>query len=132
MKLKEFNPENSGIVRAGLSPRIRVNKKSGLFGINASGCSLMELGNEDFIVIVQDEESPTDWYLEKVKKHGFSVRAKSPETNNGLWFNSCGIAKLIFLSVGFEDNSGTVLIGGTPTKIGDRVLWGLLTNRLLD
>lgn len=133
MNLVEFNPANAGPTkRDGLSPRIRVNTKAGLFGFNENGCKLLGVKSGDQVVVFQDQDSPTDWYIEKVEKGGFIVRASKTKSNTGLWFNSVRLGKQIFASVGFEDAAGTVLIAGRSTQIGSRILFGLLTNLLLD
>lgn len=123
MKLKEFNTENTKARVDGL-PSIGVNQTTGLFNINRFACEKIGLGNNDQVVFLQDEETPENWYLEKVKDKGFTCRIKENVTSGRL-FNNVSIARQIGISVKI-DGSYRILIAGEPTKVGKRILHGLI------
>jgi hypothetical protein len=132
MKLKEFNAENTTTLRgAGVNatPKIGLNTKVGLFNFNKPACELMGLKKGDQIIIHQDEEDPENWFLEKVKQKGFTLRDKENVTK-GLLFNNTTLARAIGASVSFTGQSGRILIAGKPTEFEKRKLWGLLTSSL--
>lgn len=126
MNLKEYNPNNCTV--AGGPCRypasISLDSERGLFVINRSAAALMELEDKDRIVIHQDEEDPENWYLEIVADRGFVIRLSKTWANYK--FNNIVLARKISESVGFKGRTGKMLIAGKPTKIGRRVLWGIL------
>jgi len=70
MKLKEFNVENT-VTQRNYLPIVSINQKVGLFNFNKSACELMGLADNDQVVILQDENAPENFYIEKVSKKGF-------------------------------------------------------------
>lgn len=125
MKLKEFNSENTVTVRSD-KPSLHINTKTGLFNFSKAACDLLNIKDGDRIAFYQDEEEPTDWYIEKVTtEKGFPLRAKDNITK-GLLFSNTTMARAIVFSVK-EIVSGKVAIATEPTKIGNRKLWALLT-----
>lgn len=130
MKLKEFNPENCIPEKSGKSPMISMSTKSGVFSFNRPACLLMGLKSGDHVVMHQDEETPENWYLEKVGKgKGWEIRGKADE-NSALLFNNAKLAREIAGSVEFKKISGRMLVAGQPTKYEKRQLWGVLTVNL--
>ncbi|MEJ7610646.1 MAG: hypothetical protein WKF88_05640 [Ferruginibacter sp.] len=131
MKLREYNSENTVSIRGGgvKTPSLSINQKAGLFSLNKEACALIGLTNEDKVIILQDEEETENWYLEKVKGNGFILREKE-NVSSGLLFNNTALVRSIAASVNFTDNGGRMLIAGSPTDLGKRKLWGLLTTGL--
>jgi hypothetical protein len=77
MKLKVFNTTNiTSISNRDKKPFIQVNNKVGIFNINNSAADLLDLKDGDMVQLLQDEENPEDWFIEKVKEDGFVVRDK--------------------------------------------------------
>lgn len=127
MKLKEFNAENTIASRSGIAA-VSVNTKSGTFDFNKIACEQIGLKAGDLVVLHQDESEKENWYMEKVAKKGFSLRAKSAQT--GLVFNNSSLARSVFESVELDKTSGRIFIAGKPTEFEKRKLWGLLTASL--
>lgn len=132
MKLKEFNAENTVAIRGGGAVKVAslsLNQKTGLFTLNEQACAQIGLSDGDQVIIHQDEEDETNWYLEKVKEKGFFMRSKE-SAGKGLMFNNTAMVRAICSSVNFTDNGGRILIAGKVTELGKRKLWGLLTTGL--
>jgi hypothetical protein len=131
MKLKEFNVENTVSERYTpvQVPALGINVKSGLFRLNKAAAELIGAKVDELVVLHQDEEEPTDWYIEKVKEKGFKLRFKD-NVGSGLFFNSAPLAKAIADSVEFNGKGGKVLVAGKPTDFQKRKLFGLLTGGL--
>lgn len=130
MKLKEYNPENSkpvAIPRAHPAT-LRIDTKTGRFIFNKTASELIGLKDKYQVVIYQDEQEPEDWYIEVVKGGGFVLSGR--ERQGECVFNNTVIARKIAESVGYTARNGRMLIAGKPTKIGDRLLWGILTINL--
>lgn len=130
MNLKEYNPANSKPVA---TPRahpasIRIDTKTGRFIFNKTAAELIGLKDKCQVVIHQDEQEPEDWYLEVVKTNGFIISNR--ERQGEYVFNNTVIARKVAESVGYTARNGRMLIAGKPTKIGDRLLWGILTINL--
>lgn len=132
MKLKEFNAENL-VVQRTTTPSIGINCKTGLFNFNKAAVEQMGLKSNDQIVVHQDEEDQSCWYLERLNskdtRKGFTIREKSNVTA-GLLFNNVALAKLISESVAFTGKSGRLLVAGQPTEFNKKKLWGIITSSL--
>ena len=130
MKLKSFNAANSKMYSRGDEnlAMVSFNQKAGVVRINEAAANKIGLASEDQIMIHQDEENPQDWYIEKVKENGFTLRAKDNDLKNGLLFNNTHVIKSIATSASFTDQSGKILLAGEATELdkGKRKLWGLL------
>lgn len=128
MKLKEFNTENSVSHRGHKNgpPSLGITFSSGLVTINKAAAELLSLKAGDQVVILQDADEETDWYLEKVKTKGFPLR-QMKEGNGSLLFNNAHVTKIMADSMTFTGKSGRILIAGQPTKLDKRNLWALLT-----
>ena len=128
MKLKEFNAENTLTVRTD-KPTVHINTKTGLFNFSRSACVLLNIKHGDRVTFHQDEEEPTDWYVEKVlTETGFPLRANN-NTSKGLLFSNTSMARAIVHSVK-EVTSGKIAIVAEPTKVEKRKLYALLTASL--
>ena len=126
MQLKTFNSENVLPVRES-KPCIHINTKTGLFNFSIGACEMIGLKPGDRVSFHQDEEEPTDWYLE-VTKNGFELRAKANVTK-GMLFNSSVMARELVYSVQ-EVQSGRVLISSQPISVNKKTLWPLITASL--
>ncbi|WPV66314.1 hypothetical protein [Chitinophaga sp. LS1] len=126
MNLKTFNSENVTPIRES-KPCVHFNTKTGLFNFSIGACTLIGLKDGDRVSFHQDEEEPTDWYLE-VTKNGFELRAKENVTK-GMLFNSSVMARALVYSVQ-EVKSGRVLIGSEHITINGKTLWPLITASL--
>lgn len=124
MKLKEFNTENTVTTRNGVAS-IGVNTKTGLFNLNKQAKELTGLKNGDQIVLLQDEDDPGCWYLQKVKDKGFEIREKGNVTA-GLLFNNTALSRALAEGLGKTETAFKVLIAGKATVVEKKTLWGLL------
>lgn len=130
MNLKEFTPDNCITGRSSSRvPSIGINTKVGMFRLNLEATELVGLKDGDQVKFHQDEDEPTNWYLEKVKEGGFVLRHKEA-VGNGLLFNNMKLAKQIAESVSFTEKSGKCLLAGVPTQVNKRQLFGIITGTL--
>jgi|LakMenEpi03Aug12_release.lakeMendotaPanAssembly.Ray.scaffolds.fasta_scaffold1068438_1 hypothetical protein len=125
MKLKTFNAENTFSQRQ-TKPFIQVSQKTGLFGFNKAVNEILELKSGDQIQFHQDEENPDEWYIEKVKQGGFTLRDYKAKS---LLFNNTTLARKIFESVECEKRSGRLIIG-EQVKVGKQTFFTLITASL--
>jgi hypothetical protein len=125
MKLKTFNTENTYSQRES-KPFILVSQKTGLFGFNKAVNQLLALKAGDQLQFHQDEENPDEWYLEKVKQGGFTLRDYKEKS---LLFNNTTLARKIFESVECEKRSGRLIIGA-ELKVGKQTLHTIITASL--
>lgn len=124
MNLKTFNrvtvPQRSKTNK----PFITMNHKIGVCFISTGAIKLMGLQEGDMIQLHQSEDEPRDWFVEKIKKDGFSLRFNHNKT--GLMFNCAALVNAIFESIEFEGKSARFQIGES-VKIDKRVLFTLIT-----
>lgn len=126
MKLKEFNPENSVSVKGViLTPAVGINSRSGIFNFNKPACELIGVKNADRLLILQDEDDPENWYIEKAAT-GFVLREKIKITKGLVFFNT-SVAKKLQSSLGIKKDGFRMLLSGQPTLVGKRKLFGLLS-----
>jgi hypothetical protein len=125
MKLKTFNTENTYSKRES-KPFILVSQKTGLFGFNKGVNQLLALKAGDQLQFHQDEENPDEWYLEKVKQGGFTLRDYK---GGSLLLNNTTLARKIFESVECEKRSGRLIIGA-ELKVGKQTLHTIITASL--
>jgi hypothetical protein len=67
MKLKTFNPENTG---DDVIPMLSINS-NGVFRLNKAAIELLKLNEGDKVLFHQDEDEPEDWYISKDAEKGF-------------------------------------------------------------
>lgn len=127
MKLKEFNPENTTSDGRQRKPGGSINVKTGLFSINGAGCAMVGITAKDQVQLLQDQEDPEVWYIEKVKSGGFSLRGKGDAQL--LSFNSSPLIRMLSDSIGATAGNIGYLIAGQPTKFEKRTFHGLLFTR---
>lgn len=82
MKLKTYNPDTCPSHRMVKDKSISLNLKRGVITINVSLARAMNLELGDSIMLHQDEDRPTDWYITKsrAKEQGFSLRNLSSKS----------------------------------------------------
>lgn len=130
MKLKSYNPETLPVSSKG-KPAMYLNSKAGMLHISAAAAEKLGLKEGDFIELSQDEDEPQDWYLSKTKK-GFGLRNKKKgSAEQGLIFNNTALTKLIFESVGYQEQTGRVLFGAEPVTVNKVDYWPVITSNLL-
>lgn len=125
MKLKTFNTENTYSQRES-KPFILVSQKTGLFGFNRGAYEAIGLKAGDQVQFHQNEENREEWFIEKVKQGGFTVRNYKEKS---LLFNNTTLARTIFNSVGAEGGSGRLIIG-EQVKFGKQSFHTLITASL--
>lgn len=112
MKLKIYNQQNSKISLPS-KPTVRVHCPSGIISLSKAACHLIGLRNGDKLIIVQDEDSPEDFFIHKTTHpEGFTVRSKTGEA--GATFNSSKIAKMLapgYNAVSFPVSAAQVIDG---------------------
>jgi hypothetical protein len=125
MKLKTLvtKTERAGFDIAAMS----INVKTGLFNINRHACDRIGLTDKSQVLILQDEDDPQNFYIEKVESGGQVVREKKPVTN-GVLFNNRSLACQVAqgLKKELDGNRMRILIAGEATELDDRKLFGLL------
>lgn len=122
MKLKEYTPATHARVRPNKA-RIGINK-SGYFVLSKRLMEVMKLSEGDEVIMLQDAEAPTDWYITKVKDEGFSVRKYGA---NGV-FASVAIRTEFMAAIERDEPSGVVMVGEEPTEQGGRKLFPIITS----
>ena len=127
MKLKTFNAETFTNVSRSTKPFIYANAKSGLLSFNKAAVKELSVNPGDQVQFHQDEETPENWYIEKVKSGGFELRAYGKR--DALAFNSSMLARTIFESVECFDKYGRMIIGES-IKVGKQTFFTLITASL--
>ncbi|SHK93569.1 hypothetical protein SAMN05444266_101642 [Chitinophaga jiangningensis] len=72
------------------NPIIRFDQR-GLITLNRESCLLIGLQGGDCVVVYQDDEHPTDWFIGKATE-GFRLRAIRP---SGCGFNCKGMVTMV-------------------------------------
>lgn len=132
MKLKTFNPLTTPVARGQhtKAPSIHVNIKTGLFTLNKTAAELIGVIDGNMVQIHQNEDDPQEWFIEKVKKDGFIVRANSKEgIVFSYLFNNATIARMIFQAMKTDKTSGRVIVG-EEVKVDGHKLFTLVTASL--
>lgn len=124
MKLKTFNTTNAQ--RYTRTEPFVSFMKTGLILISKPAAQLLGVEAGDQIQFLQDTDNPKDWYIEKVKEDGFTLRRNAA---GGLITNSLPIKKIMFESVGYDGEQGKVTIG-EEVQMGKRILHTLVTAKL--
>jgi hypothetical protein len=131
MKLKQFNQSNLQMLPRATEATVRISASAGLISFSIRAIAEMKLSSEDKLNFIQDEESPTDWYVEKTKdRNGIPVRTR----DNRVEFNNSRLAILILASVkskmpfGKEVKSAGFRIKTKPVEVEGRELYLILTS----
>jgi hypothetical protein len=131
MKLKTFSPENLPSAR-NLKPAIGLNHKSGTLRFNSAFVEKLGIKPDCLVQYHQDEEEPSDWYIEIVKKDGFVLREKSGQTGaGGLVMQSTALVRRIFDSIAYTGLAGNIS-AGDPVQHSGKKLWPLITVALVN
>ena len=131
MKLKTFSPENLPNSRS-LKPVIGLNQKSGTLRFNSAFVEKLGLKPDSMVQYHQDEDEPSDWYIEIVKKDGFILREKSGQTGaGGLVMQSTALVRKIFDSISFIGLAGNIS-AGEQVQVAGKKLWPLITIALVN
>ena len=100
MKFNVYNSENSKSVFSGKS-MIRISRKAGLFTFSKTAGERIGLVEGDRVVIVQDTDSPDNFYVHKTADpSGFLLRFKT--ANYGASFNCSKLANVILDSTPYK------------------------------
>lgn len=124
MNLKEYNRINIFKGRKDSKPFITMQQRNGVFTISKEASKVIGIENGGMVQLVQDEEEPTSWYIEKVAKDGFNVRVY--RNDHSLCFNCAALVRAILASCGGEEMYNRCPIG-EPVKVGKRTLWTIVT-----
>lgn len=90
MRLKIYDKTNSSVSDR-RKATIRIQKAAGILTLSKAACASIGIASGDKVVIVQDEDSPKDFYIHKTSHpDGFTIRSKS--NNVGANFNSAVIS----------------------------------------
>lgn len=81
MKLKVFDPSNTVVGGHNVLPSISMNTKTGVIRLSAGFSYEVDIKAGDEVVLAQDEENPSNWYL-KLQKGGFKLRKSSSSVKN--------------------------------------------------
>ncbi len=113
MKLRKFNRETCRIRPDG-HPYFSVSK-GGIIRINREGSKLLQLKSGDKINILQDEERPKDWYVEKTTDE-LGLIMRDTNKNSGLVCNASAIAAEMIRSLSLSLKTTTMRIAPKPAE----------------
>lgn len=102
MELKFFNTSNMKSAGRAGQPTLRVTR-GGYIGLSKAAVDPMDFKAEDKVSLVQDQETPEDWYLVKDQENGFILRESSG--SGSLAFNSSVMGKAMLDSLDCPDDS---------------------------
>lgn len=129
MKLKTFNNTNTFLSNNRISPVININQSNGLVGISQGACEQIGVAAGDQVVFHQDEESPMDWYIQKVKEGGIVLKPKT----KGCSIHRKALALEIMKTLEIKKQAITLLLAGKPVELEKKEkMWGLLVTGLKD
>lgn len=126
MKLKQFNTTNSTLIRDS-SPRIHLGK-NGAITISVGLCRLMDLKNGSRIELLQNTESPKDWYIAK-SEDGFVLRAQD---SGMLIFNCAAAVKSLIKSLNFNTpplSGVTFQVSSAFVEEGKTMMYLIITSK---
>jgi hypothetical protein len=124
MGLKTYNTLNVRRNRQPMTPCLMLYRKQGIIMFNSTAQELMKLKAGDHVQFNQDEDEPSEWYVQKTKgKEGFRLRLTS--RNNYLALNSSFMVQTIYDSVNYTGINGKIIIGDKIQDYGD--MWTLVT-----
>lgn len=134
MKLKIFNAKNT-VSEIGKYQRewmVMMNHRSGTIFFSKECANTLELVNKN-VVMVQDEESPRDWYLciGDVKTDDcLHVRLTTSKSAPRVCIQSVVLVRTIMESIDVLDGSVKMILAKEPTEhhmAGDFKLYALIT-----
>jgi hypothetical protein len=123
MKLKTYNPENTGDQTI---PLLSINL-NGVFRLNKAAIDLLKLDDGEKILFHQDDEEPEDWYISKDKDNGFTFNAEKSRPNR---YSRITNLHRIFKEC-FETNVFKFYISKEPVKVEKNNLYPIITKNNL-
>ena len=106
---------------------IGMNFKTGLFNFSKEAVTVLKLNNGTNVQLHQDEEEPSDWYIEVVEEGGFVVR--HDKDKEVVFFNNTATARCVrdcFEHGDNEPTSARFQLASEPIEHEDRELWGII------
>ena len=129
MEFKRFN-KNNCFAQRHFEPAISLNLKSGTISFNKGLVELMSLQLGTKIVVLQNEETPKDWFLLITKRDaGFVIRGQVNAKYTTLFFRSRYLVHKMIESIK-PDKTGTILclVAKHPIDNGGEHLWPIITS----
>ena len=123
MKLRSFNPSNTPNGRSG-KPLVTVALNAGTFTFNRLAIDALGLNEKSQVVIHQDEESPSDWYVEVIGEGGFPLRIA--DDMSSARFNNKQLGRSIADAHEIDEMTFRLQIARECTKVSNAEMWGLL------
>jgi hypothetical protein len=107
----------------GSTPRISIGR-TGKFSLNKAAVELTHGKAGSTMVLLQDENNVSDWYLRFGGKDGFPLRA---ESSGQLSFNATGLKDVLFASVEWTYGSAVCQVGEPMEGPDDKMMWPIVT-----
>ncbi len=101
--------------------------RNGAFVFNPTATSLLKAKDGSQLVFLQDENSPSDWYVRFVGKDGFEVRL---DKGGRALINSAVLKEKLFESIGYTYESGTMHVGEQLEGPDGKAMWPLITSSI--
>lgn len=120
MKLITYDVSCSN--RSATMPIITVSPKSGYISFSRGACESMDLNKGDKVLVHQDQDAPSNWFVEKTNKEN-GIKVRKPASSNGLMFSNSYLVKKILYSLGRTETT-RIPVGSRPDENG---LWSLIT-----
>lgn len=133
MKFKAYTPSLVGSMPK-RGPAISINKKSGVFHLNAAASQFMALKEKSKILLGNDPDFPDNWYLKIANgdDDAFTLRANTGTGSNGsLFFNTTGLTRIFFDHFKIDKPYVRISIGNDPIKDKSGNLYPLITAPLM-
>lgn len=127
MNLKCFNTENVKDHK----PRRKAFltfQKNGMCRLSHEAAAIMNVKAGSQLQFHQDEDEQQNWFVEVVKKDGFTIR-ESSTSSSGLLFNAASIRRLIFQSLNYNGENARIYLG-EEVQYEKRILFTLVTAKL--
>lgn len=128
MKLQVFNKANCQQIKIG-KPTISISQGVGVMTLSKYASDMMGFKALDEVALAYDSEN-NEWYIYKVQKDGFKLRASSGKFGTSLMFNNKNVVNSIqkHLDDKFYGRNGRMLIG-SERIIGDNgeEYWPIIT-----
>ena len=127
MNLKAFNTENVKDHKPRGKAFISFHK-NGMCRLSDEAAAIMQVQPGSQLQFNQDQDNPENWFMEVVKKDGFTVREAS-SSSSGLLFNAASIKRMIFESLNYQGENARIYLG-EEVQYQKRILYTLVTAKL--
>lgn len=124
MKLKQFNRQTVVKGCKDKKPFLSMQTRNGVVSMSKGAATLLGVGRDDMVQIIQDEDNPTEFYIEKVDSDGFLLR--SYDNHQALCFNCAEVVRAIIRSRNGSDGYQRLPIGES-VELEGRTLWTIIT-----